>query len=213
MLRLFLDHSISLSQDYLYDRSKSLLTKTISLQLPYLINSQIESDADSHTRLRDFSRYQLFERYVVQHLESIFTAHCALPIHPPTLIPVNKFSTASWIRSSTISAASASSALSLGSSEIIEAAQLSDARGTVGGPVLIGSAGVPVSLPDALHLGAARFLANAGVTPQPNKEVRTYQIGRVYRPWPGANPLKAVDGPIEMKSGTFDILAESFQLV
>nr|CDS31112.1 eukaryotic translation initiation factor 2 alpha [Hymenolepis microstoma] len=202
----------SQADDYLYDRSKSLLTQTPSLQLPYVINSQTESEADIQIRLRDFSRYQLFERYVVQHLELVFTAHCALPVHPPTLIPVSKFSTASWVRSSSLT----SGALAFGSfcntsGDSADGNQLSGARNTVGGPVLISSAGVPVSLPDALHLGVARFLANTGVVPHANKEIRTYQIGRVYRPWPGANPLQAVDGPVEMKNGSFNILAESFQ--
>lgn len=183
------------------------------MQLPYVMNPHSESELTIKKRIQDFSRYQLFERYVVQHLESIFTAHCALPIQPPTLIPVNKFSTASWVRSSALT----TGALSFGSSSGVLSGnsgddnQLSGARSTVGGPVFIASAGVPVSLPDALHVGVARFLANTGFVPQTHREMRTYQIGRVYRPWPSANPLKAVDGPIEMKNGTFDVLAESFQ--
>ncbi|VDL19151.1 unnamed protein product [Hymenolepis diminuta] len=207
-----LTSTCSQADDYLFDRSKSLLTKTQSLQLPYAMNSQTESEADVQARLRDFSRYQLFERYVAQHLESVFTAHCAIPVQPPILIPVNKFSTASWIRPSPLT----SGALTFGSfgSTSVDSGdsnQLSGARNTVGGPVLIASAGVPVSLPDALHLGIARILAISGIVPQVNREMRTYQIGRVYRPWPGANPLKAVDGPVEMENGSFDILAESFQ--
>lgn len=91
--------------------------------------------------------------------------------------------------------------------------QLADARMTIGGPVFLDAQGVPVSLPDALHVGLARFIANSGLNPQPLRELRTYQIGRTYRPWPHQNPFYAVDRPLELKRASFDVLAAQFRQV
>lgn len=93
----------------------------------------------------------------------------------------------------------------------VEAEQLADARTTIGGPVLLDAQGVPVSLPDALHVGLARFLANAGINPPPLRELRTYQIGRTYRPWPHANPFRAIDHPLEIKRASFDVVSANYQ--
>ncbi|VDM32925.1 unnamed protein product [Hydatigera taeniaeformis] len=214
--------SCSRTADFLYDRSKSLITNFSSLQLPCLFDPSGSDDPDP---LRDFSRYQLFERYIVHHLEAIFAAHCALPIQPPTLIPVNKRSVACWLHrpdATTLAATSADclqAPLDIGRSEAessggrsgSEAEQLEDARTTMGGPVLLDAQGVPVSLPDALHVGLARFLANTGINPPSLRELRTYQIGRIYRPWPHANPFRALDHPLEMKRASFDIVAANYE--
>ncbi|VDK34184.1 unnamed protein product [Taenia asiatica] len=214
--------SCSRTADFLYDRSKSLTTNSLSLQLPYFFGASGSGESDP---LRDFSRYQLFERCIVHHLEAIFSSHCALPIQPPTLIPVNKRSAACWLHSpgtTTLTATSvgclhAPSDVSSGGAEGggggsgAEAEQLADARTTIGGPVLLDAQGVPVSLPDALHVGLARFLANVGINPPPLKELRTYQIGRTYRPWPSANPFRAIDHPLEVKRASFDVVAANYQ--
>nr|CDS20917.1 eukaryotic translation initiation factor 2 alpha [Echinococcus granulosus] len=214
--------SCSRTADFLYDRSKSLTTNSPSQQLPYFFGASGSRDLDL---LRDFSRYQLFERYIVHHLEAIFAAHCALPIQPPTLIPVNKRSVACWLHcpgtttlpTTSVSCLQAPSDVGSGGAEGggggsgAEAEHLADARTTIGGPVLLDAQGVPVSLPDALHVGLARFLANTGINPPPLRELRTYQIGRTYRPWPHANPFRAVDHPLEMKRASFDMAAANYQ--
>ena len=178
------------------------MSQSRSLHLPHLEGE--EKEAGSVDPLVAFSRYQLFERCASHHVEAVFAAHCALPMPATTLIPVNKRCTASWLRLMGESAAADAE-----DADNPEA----DARLTIGGPVLLDAQGVPVSLPDALHVGLARFIANSGLRPQPLRELRAYQLGCTYRPWPHANPFHAVDRPLELKRASFDVIAEQFRWV
>ncbi len=83
----------------------------------------------------------------------------------------------------------------------------------IGGPIFLDAEGVPVSLSDALHVGLSRFIAHARLRPRGSggmPELRSYQIGRVFSPWPHANPFRAVDHPLEVKRASFDVAAATY---
>lgn len=123
-------------------------------------------------------------------MEFVFAVHCALPLQPPSLLPV---------------------------SHRMPAELLSHARVVTGGPIFLDAEGVPVSLPDALHVGLSRYIAHAllpitGGARRLPPDMRTYQIGRTFLPWPHhSNPLRAVDHPLEVKMASFDMATASYR--
>lgn len=152
-------------------------------------------------------------RYVVHYLESIFAVHCAIPTQLPTLIPVSNRSTASWLKAG---ATSRVNTIHRGDTELGDRSQdvdgtgfqnlLASARIGIGGPVFLDAEGVPVSLPDALHVGLARYFALLGIM-----NFRGYQVGKVYSPCPRNNPFRAADHPIESHQASFDIVSPCYQ--
>uniref|UniRef100_A0A5K3EMD8 non-specific serine/threonine protein kinase n=3 Tax=Mesocestoides corti TaxID=53468 RepID=A0A5K3EMD8_MESCO len=213
--------SCSRTADYLYDRSKSLINSADSNQLPDILDLV---HGDEQYYLRALVNFHLIERYTIRHLESIFAAHCALPIQLPTLIPVSKRSTAVWLKTAQECTSSTSrhspfnsqAGNDCASTDTSSAARhrepglLAAARVMIGGPIFLDAEGVPVSLPDALHVGLARFIAHTDLKPRAGQELRSYQIGRVYSPWPHANPFRAVDHPRESKRASFDVASSAY---
>ncbi|KAL7056792.1 hypothetical protein AAHC03_019124 [Spirometra sp. Aus1] len=223
--------SCSRAADYLYDHSAELLLSKFGPSIGgrgfQALGSLIDGDVNS---LREHALGRILYRQVSRYLESLFALHCAIPVQPPTLVPVSKRSTTaclnptqaptpsgSGLATAAVGAQSGAGDLAedVGDAEPMGGTQLStahsardhfaDARITVGGPIFLDAKGVPVSLPDALHVGLARFLAHAGIS-----DFRACQLGRVYTPWPRPNPFRAVDHPSESNRAAFDLIAREY---
>uniref|UniRef100_A0A0X3NP12 Protein kinase domain-containing protein n=1 Tax=Schistocephalus solidus TaxID=70667 RepID=A0A0X3NP12_SCHSO len=229
--------SCSRAADYLYDHSAELLLSNFGPSVGErgfrAHGSLIGGDPKL---LREHALGRILYRQVSRYLESLFALHCAIPVQPPTLVPVSKRSTTACLNpapaltSTTTTMGDSGSGIGLAASSqsgpgdptvgvgdeepsgtqpsIDHSASrdhFADARIITGGPIFLDAKGVPVSLPDALHVGLARFLAHAGIS-----EFRACQLGRVYTPWPRPNPFRAVDHPSESNRAAFDLIARDY---
>ncbi|CAH8438023.1 unnamed protein product [Schistosoma turkestanicum] len=172
--------------------------------LSQLLNKDCFMQEDPNRVLYNFFKTRRFITHVV---ETSFIAHGGVLLESPTLVPViHRPYQTSWFSQS-----------KQDNSDMFDVNDNQDTEywdRLSAAPVLLDENGLPVRLPDSLHIPFARYLARSGSILLENRNesdpLKRYEFGRTYHSSSVSNssgPHMLFGCPIEVNRATFDIVS------
>nr|CAH8828894.1 unnamed protein product [Trichobilharzia regenti] len=152
--------------------------------------------------------YLKIRRLITHLVETSFIAHSGILMEAPTLVPVvHRPDQTSWF--SQPKPDSDNDAFGVDDNHIVENWDRLSAA-----PVLLDENGLPVRLPDSLHIAFARYLARSGSVLLENRSesdpLKRYEFGRTYHSSSLSNsdqPHMLFGCPVEVNRAAFDIVS------
>ncbi|CAH8445103.1 unnamed protein product [Heterobilharzia americana] len=153
--------------------------------------------------------YLKIRRFIIHLVETSFIAHSGVLMESPTLVPVvHRCDQTSWFNQSKQDDDD-SDIIGVNNSHNVENWDRLSAA-----PVLLDENGLPVRLPDSLHIAFARYLARSGSVLLENRNesnpLKRYEFGRTYHSSSVSNstePHILFGCPVEVNRAAFDIVS------